>query len=235
MPSRFTKGLTRALSAAALLAGLAAPLAAQTPPDAAELRRYTGLHRAAANGEAHEILRLIAQGANPDATESNRRTPLHVAAFASKPEAIRALVKGGANPNALDAQRYDIVAILAVKDDVDTLKAALNAGASARNLTSPWDGTALIAAAHLGHDGVVRELIRAGAPLDHVNNLGWTAVIEAVVLGNGGRRHVETLRALVESGASVKIADRQGRTPRMLALERGYGEMASILERAEAR
>jgi hypothetical protein len=78
------------------------------------LRRYTGLHRAAARGDAAEILRLIAQGANPDATESNRRTPLHVAAFASKPEAIRALVKGGANPNTLDAQRYDIVTILAV-------------------------------------------------------------------------------------------------------------------------
>ena len=90
-----------------------------------------------------------------------------------------------------------------MKDDVDTLKAALSAGASARNITSPWDGTALIAAAHLGHDGVVRELIRAGA--------------------------------LVEAGASVKIADRQGRTPRMLAIERGYGEMVSILERAEAR
>ncbi len=227
--------LIRRVIVAALLALLATPLAAQTPPDASELRRYSGLHRAAARGDAAEILRLIAQGANPDATESNRRTPLHVAAFASKPEAIRALVKGGANPNTLDAQGYDIVTILAVKDDVETLKVALDVGTSARNITSPWDGTALIAAAHLGHDGVVRELIRAGAPLDHVNTLGWTAVIEAVVLGNGGRRHVETLRALVEAGASVKIADRQGRTPRMLALERGYGEMVSMLERAEAR
>ena len=225
----------RGLIAAALLACLATPLAAQTPPDTAELRRYTGLHRAAARGDAAEILRLIAQGANPDATESNRRTPLHVAAFASSPAAIRALVKGGANPNTLDAQRYDIVTILAVKDDVETLKVALESGTSARNITSPWDGTALIAAAHLGHDGVVRELIRAGAPLDHVNTLGWTAAIEAVVLGNGGRRHIETLRALVEAGASVKIADRQGRTPRMLAIERGYYEMVSILERAEAR
>ena len=35
----------------------------------------------------------------------------------------------------------------------------------------------------LGHDGVVRQLIAAGAPLDHVNNLHWTALIESIVLG----------------------------------------------------
>lgn len=222
--------------AATLIAILpAAPCAAQTPPDAAEIRRYTGLHRAAVRGDAAEILRLIAQGANPDAVDGNRRTPLHVAAFASKPEALRALVKGGANPNTLDAQRYDIITISAVKDDEPMVRLAIELGASARNITSPYDGTALIAAAHLGHDGVVRELIRAGAPLDHVNNLGWTAAIEAVILGNGGARHTATLKALIDAGANVKIADRQGRTPRQHALARGYAQMASLLEQAEAR
>ena len=44
-------------------------------------------------------------------------------------------------------------------------------------------------------------LIVAGAPLDHVNNLGWTALIESIVLGDGGERHTDTLRALVEAGA----------------------------------
>ena len=67
-------------------------------------------------------------------------------------------------------------------------------GASAKLTTSRYDGTALIAAAHLGHDGVVRQLIAAGAPLDHVNNLHWTAVIEAIVLGDGGPRHQATLQ-----------------------------------------
>ena len=98
-----------------------------------------------------------------------------------------------------------------------TLKVALAIGGSAKNVTSRYDGTALIAAAHLGHDGVVRKLIRAGAPLDHVNNLGWTALIESIVLGNGGPRHVATLKALVEAGANVNLADRSGTTPLALA------------------
>jgi hypothetical protein len=82
---------------------------------------------------------------------------------------------------------------------------------------------------------VVRELIKAGAPLDHVNNLGWTAVIEAVILGDGGTRHIATLRALVEAGASVSLADRQGVTPLAHARTRGYAEMVVILEQAGGR
>jgi 2-dehydro-3-deoxyphosphogalactonate aldolase len=115
------------------------------------------------------------------------------------------------------------------------VKALLATGASAKLITSRYDGTALIAAAHLGHDGVVRELIEAGAPLDHVNNLGWTALMEAVVLGDGGLRHVEAARALLAAGADRTIADRQGITPLQHARARGYVAMAELLETAPRR
>ena len=78
-------------------------------------------------------------------------------------------------------------------------------------------------------------LIAAGAPLDHVNNLGWTALMESIVLGNGGKDHTETLEALVKAGANVNIADRQGVTPLGHAKSRGYGEMVRILEAAGAK
>ncbi len=148
---------------------------------------------------------------------------------------MRALVAAGADPNALENDRYDIVTIAAVAGDLETLNVALSLGASARNVTSRYDGTALIAAAHLGHANVVRTLIDAGAPLDHVNNLGWTALIESIVLGDGGTRHTETLRALVEAGANVNLGDREGRSPLALAQSRGYARMAQILHRAGAR
>src|SRR4029079_13942155 len=86
------------------------------------------------------------------------------------------------------------------------------------------------AAAHLGHDEVVRTLIAAKAQLDHVNNLGWTALMESIVLGNGGKRHVAVLKALVDAGANLKLADRSGDTPLKLAKKRGYSEMVKILE-----
>lgn len=221
--------------AVGLFIGLAWPACAQVPPSSAELASYTGMHAAAPRGDAAELERLAKGGADPNERDRYRRTPLHVAAYQGRHDAMRALGKAGANPNALEYDRYDIVTIAAVANDVPTLRVALEVGCSARNVTSRYDGTALIAAAHLGHDEVVRALIAAGAPLDHVNNLGWTALIESIVLGDGGARHTATLRALVEAGANVNLADRNGRTPLALARGRGYREMAQILEKAGGR
>ena len=208
---------------------------AQTPPSPAELQAYRGLHAAAAKGDIAEIETLVKSGASIDARDGRARTPLHVAAFMGKPDAARTLMRLGADANALEAQKYDIVTIAAVADDVPMLKVALEGGCKAGNITSPYYGTALIAAAHLGHDEVVRILIAAKAPLDHVNNLGWTAVIESIVLGNGGKRHVATLKALADAGANVNLADRSGETPLTLAMRRGFSEMVAILEKAGGR
>ncbi len=102
--------------------------------------------------------------------------------------------------------------------------------AATRRLSQVRDGTALIAAAHLGHDEVVRILIEAGAPLDHVNNLAWTALIESIVLGDGGPRHVRSLQAIIEAGADVNLADGRGERPLTLARQRAYTDMVKILE-----
>jgi hypothetical protein len=221
------------LGVALLVAPAYAP--AQTPPSADEVARYTGLHAAAHKGDVARIEQLVAAGARVNERDSHGRTPLHVATFAGQRDAIRALVKAGADPGLLENDRYDAVTIAAVANDEETLRVLLALGASARLTTSRYDGTALIAAAHLGHAGVVRQLIAAGAPLDHVNNLHWTAVIEAVVLGNGGRRHQETLEALIRAGANLQLADRQGNTPLALARARGYREMVKMLEAAGAK
>ena len=172
-------------------------------------RIYRGLHAAAAKGDAAEIARLIAAGEKVDASDGHRRTPLHVAAHFGHQAAAQALSSGGANPNALDAQQYDIVTIAAVTNDVPMLKLALAGGCNPKNITSPYQGTALIAAAHLGHAEVVRVLIAAGAPLDHVNNLGWTALIESIVLGNGGKQSHRHARRAGEGRR-----ERQSRGPR---------------------
>ena len=221
--------------AVAVLLAATLPSLAQIPPGASELRVYAGLHAAAAKGDAAEIERLIAAGENPNVQDSHGRTPLHVAAHFGHQTAAQALIKSGAKPNALDTQRYDIVTIAAANNDVSMLKLALAGGCDPKAITSPYQGTALIAAAHLGHAEVVRVLIAAGAPLDHVNNLGWTALMESIVLGNGGSAHAHTLEALVKAGANVNIADRQDVTPLGHAKSRGYAEMVRILEAAGAK
>jgi uncharacterized protein len=217
------------LLAAALLSAMPAAHS-QVPPSASEFAAYDGLHKAAASGDLAALQSAIASGADLNARDAAGRAPLHVAAFQKQRGAMRALAKAGADVNGLEGQAYDMVTIASVADDAETLKTALETGNKATNITSPYDGTALIAAAHLGHDEVVRILIEAGAPLDNVNNLGWTALIEAVILGDGGARHQKTVAHLVKAGADRSIADKNGVTPLEHARERGYAQIVKMLE-----
>ncbi len=219
-----------------LCLGLAPALArAQSAPTASEQAAYRGLHAAAQRGELAALRQALTGKPDLNGRDGHGRTPLHVATFARQREAIQVLAAAGADLGLLENDRYDAVTIASVADDEPSLRLLLALGASAKLITSRYDGTALIAAAHLGHDGVVRQLIAAGAPLDHVNNLHWTAAIESVVLGNGGTRHQATLKALIDAKANLQLADRSGRTPLALARERGYTAMVVMLESAGAR
>lgn len=217
------------------LAFASAPARAQIPPSMEQIANYKGLHADAAKGEVVGIALSLATGANPDIRDGDGRTPLIVAAYRKQYSAALALLGGKADPNAMEKQRYDIVTIAAVQNDPIMLKIALEHGASAKNITSPYRGTALIAAAHLGHASIVRALIEVGAPLDHVNDLGWTAISEAILLGDGGKNHQETVKALVDGGAKLDITDKTGATPLALAKKRKFKEIAAILEAAGAK
>lgn len=206
------------------------PATAQTAPTAADIATYSGLHLAAHEGRVDDINRLIAEGADPNIRDRAERTAAHIAAFASHDDALRALAAGGADMNALENRAYDVLTVAAVADDPDLVSLAMELGNRPDLVTSVYDGTALIAAAHLGHHDVVARLVAGGAPLDHVNNLGWTALMEAVVLGDGGPDHTRTIQILVEAGADRTIGDRQGVTPLQHAISRGYTDIVLLLK-----
>jgi ankyrin repeat protein len=202
---------------------------AQNGPSAAEIAGYEGLHAAAARGDVATIERLVRQGAVLNGRDAYNRTPLIVATFERKHLAASALIAAGANINALENSRYDMLTIATVADDYQMVQLAIRAGADAGLVTSPYDGTALIASAHLGHVAIVRELIAAGAPLDHVNNLGWTALIEAIVLGDGGYDHTSIVGDLIAAGADVNLADGNSTNPLTLARQRGYAAIITFV------
>ena len=222
------------IAAGAVLASAGLSARAQTPPSSEEIAAYTDLHAAVVRGSLSEIERTVRDGADINIRDGFGRTPLMVAAYRRDIAVARALIELGANVNALEHRSYDVITIAAVQNDLEMLKLAIASGGNVRAITSPYGGTALIAAAHLGHAEIVEALIAARAPLDHVNNLGWTALLEAIVLGDGGPRHQSTVEALVKGGADLNLGNRDGTTPLSLAKAKGYAGIVKILEQAGA-
>jgi uncharacterized protein len=176
---------------------------------------------------------VAACGSAPDRP---RDRDLLAAAYANRVDEARRLIEAGADVNAEDdsEQSAYLIATSEVGDRPELLELTLANGADV-NARDRYDGTGLIRAADRGHLEIVRRLLRTGVEKEHVNRLGWTALLEAVILGGGDRRHTEVVRALVEAGADPSIADREGVTALEHAERRGYAEMARILRAAGAR
>ena len=195
------------------------------------------LFRAAARGETARVTRLLARGASVRATDRTGATALVRAAYGNHVDTAAVLIAAGAGVNRKDEteQSAYLIATSEVGDDPRLLELTLANGADVHSLDS-FKGTGLIRAADRGFPRVVRRLLRTDIRVDHVNNLGWTALHEAVILGDGGRRYVRVVQLLVEAGADVnKPSRRDGLRPLQHATASGYDEIAAVLRAAGAR
>jgi ankyrin repeat protein len=191
------------------------------------------LHTAAANNDVATIKELLSRKSKIDAPDSNGRTALLVATHGNKIDAARALIEAGASVNAKDNINDSPYLYAGARGHLEILKLTLKHGADLKS-TNRYGGTALIPAAERGHVETVRTLIKAGVDIDHVNNLGWTALLEAIILGDGGTRHQQIVQLLVDAGANVNLADREGVTPLQHARTRRFSKIEKILLTANA-
>lgn len=141
---------------------------------------------------------------------------------------VRELIRRGGNVNAKDALQDSAFLYAGAEGFNEVLGLTLAAGADVAS-TNRYGGTALIPASEHGHVDTVRILIDAGVPVNHVNNLGWTAMQEAILLNSGGPRQQEVVRLLLAAGADPEIRDPEGRTALRNAERLGFTEIANLL------
>jgi uncharacterized protein len=98
-----------------------------------------------------------------------------------------------------------------------------------------FGGTALIPACERGRVEVVKELLQTDVDIDHGNRLGWTALLEAIILGDGGPIHQEIVKLLIRAGAEVNLADGDNISPLRHARSKGFTPIVNMLESAGAR
>jgi uncharacterized protein len=187
------------------------------------------LNDAAALGDVEAIGRLLAEGADIDARDADGRTPVMAATAATQTAAVRLLVDAGADVDIRDDRLDNPFLYAGAEGLLDILRIVNEAGADPA-LTNRYGGIALIPACERGHVEVVRYLLEeSDVDVDHVNNLGWTGLLEAIILADGDATHQEIVRLLLEHGADPDLADRDGVTPLQHARARGQAEVVTIL------
>jgi uncharacterized protein len=229
------RGMMQAMNRLARRTLLALIPTAGVPTMASSQTQDAGaLLRAAAAGDAEGVKRAIAGGAAIEARDPSGRTALLLATRGDHVEVARLLIAAGADVNAKDSIQDSPFLYAGAEGRLEILKLAVANGADLK-ATNRYGGTALIPAAHHGHVETVRYLLTTAIDVDHVNRLGWTALLEAVILGDGGPAHTAIVQLLVDAGAKLELADREGRTPLQHARSRGQPTVIAILERAGAK
>lgn len=217
-----------------LVAGCQSVAVPVTPEATTLMDPDARLIEGAGRGDLAAVRAALAAGARVSATDRDRRTALIAAAYGDHVAVAESLIAAGADVNVKDSSQQSAYLIPTADGGLEMLRLTLRSGADVHSLDS-YNGTGLIRAADRGHVEIIRELLRTPIKVDHVNRLGWTALLEAIILGNGGQRHTEVVRLLVAARADVNLADREGVSPLTHARQRGYGEIARILEAAGAR
>ena len=156
------------------------------------------------------------------------------ATHANQVETVRALIDAGADINIRDDRLDNPFLYASAEGLFEIVQLTIEANADTR-LTNRFGGTALIPAAERGHVEIVRELLtRTDVDVNHINNLGLTALLEAIILSDGGERHQQIVQLLVDHGADVNIPDFNGITPLAHARQRGFAQIMAILSAAGA-
>ena len=193
------------------------------------------LHAAATRGDGRVLATLLEHGVAVDGRNEKGETALLKAVQAGHTVIADMLVARGADINAQAANK-DSPWLLAGADGRTAMLEFMLPRGPDYALRNRYGGSALIPACHHGHVDAVRFLTaRSKIDIDQVNNLGWTCLLETVLLGDGGGAYREIARIVLAAGANPSLADKDGVTPLQHARRRGHTDMASIIAAAGGR
>lgn len=189
---------------------------------------------AVSSGDLAEVSRLIAAGTDLEQRDGQGQTPLLRAVAGNHVAVAKALLAAGASLNA-QAANQDTPWLLAGASGRSEIVAAMLPLKPDLSLRNRYGGDALIPACERAHVETVKLLLTSGIDVNHVNNLGWTCLLEIVILGDGGPRHQQVAKLVLDAGANPNLADKDGVSPLAHARKRGQSEVAKLITAAGGR
>lgn len=163
------------------------------------------------------------------ARDEQKRTALQIAAMNQYYDLVQYLILIGVDLDEQDNMCFNPFLWGCIHNDLKLVKLMVDAGAELTRLTR-FGGNGLTPAAEKGHVAVVEYLLtQTDINPNHTNHLGWTALIEAIILNDGGESQQKIIELLLSNGASPNMVDAYGKTPLTLAKEKGFTAIAEIL------
>lgn len=221
----------------ALALGITMPACAQHEKEMSKMDNSANkqLQSAAAANDTNAIRVALQAGAQIESRDGEGRTPLMTAVYKHHTPAAQVLIDAGANVNAQDKILNSPFLYAGAEGMTDIVRMCMKAGAD-YTVYNRYGGSALIPACERGHVETVKALLEDKKfPIDHINRLGWTGLLEAVILGNGGARHVQIVQLLINAGADLNIADKDGVTTLQHARQKRQTDIVRLLEKAGAK
>ncbi|WP_246625416.1 ankyrin repeat domain-containing protein [Edaphocola aurantiacus] len=175
------------------------------------------------------VIKALKAGVDVNTKDKNGSSLLLIATRNKDVVMAKLLVANGADVNQQDEIRDSPFLYAGASGSAELVQLYLQHGARF-DIFNRYNGSALIPACERGHTDVVTILAHTpGFPIDHINRLGWTALLEAIILGDGSAVYADIVRILVDAGCDIHIPDHDGITPLQHARLKGYKEIAALL------
>lgn len=181
----------------------------------------TELHRAVKRRDRVAVKQLLRGGLNIEERNARGQTPLNVAAESGWEDIVQVLLDKGAMIEAGDLRNKTSLHGAARAGDLETLNLLLerNAYEDARdsNRRTPLHYA-------VAHPALVRRLLDGGATVGPKNKRNQTPLYAAAAIGSA-----QSVRILLERGASPRVRDSSGKTASDIALENGHNNIVEML------
>jgi len=175
------------------------------------------------------VKEALEKGANVNSSDNQGKSLLLLATIDKNIEMAKLLVAFNADVNQQDQQLDSSFLYAGASGQTELVKLYLDNGARF-DIFNRYKGSALIPACERGHIETVKLLANTpNFPIDHVNRLGWTALMEAIILGNGSHKYQEIVKILIAAGVNKNIPDKDGVTPIEHAKRKGFSEIVDLL------
>lgn len=195
-------------------------------------RGRTPLMAAAEAGKAEVVKRLLEENARPDIQDKDGLTALLLAASKDQSECVRLLVEANADvtiKGTFKGVKNWTPLTKAVFEGYTKTVQVLLATSRDRLARDGQLDRALLVACYLGNLDLIKALLDRGANVNAALEKGQTALMSAATTGRQ-----DTVALLLSRGANPKMANAEGATASIIALQRGFPELAKTLDAAIA-